>query len=132
MNSLPAFKLLKQQLSVVTVNGQLKVNNTYDEFLDVIRTLLRGIPVDDDWYVAQYPDVAEALAAGDIKSPKQHFIFSGYFEGRMPCAFKVDETWYLAEYPDVAEGIKRGEIASAEQHFLENGYQEGRQPSKIE
>jgi hypothetical protein len=127
--SIPAFKLLKQRLSIVTVNGQLKVNNTYDEFLDIIRLLLRSVPVDEAWYLAEYPDIAEAVAAGEVKSARHHFIDSGYFEGRLPAPMDIDEAWYLSEYPDVAEGIERGEIQSARQHFLEHGYDEGRSPS---
>ena len=57
-----------------------------------------------------HPDVAEAIADGEIKSPKEHFIDSGYFEGRLPCPLKVDEAWYLERYPDIAEGIERGEM----------------------
>ena len=126
MSSVPSFKLLKQRLSVVTVNGQLKVNNTYDELLDIVRLLLRSVTFDEAWYLAEYPDIAEAIAAGEVKSARHHFIDSGYFEGRLPAALEVDEAWYLAEYPDVAEGIERGEILSARQHFLEHGYEEGR------
>jgi hypothetical protein len=129
MSALPPFNLLKQKLSVVTVNGQLKVNNTYDEFLDIVRSLLRATTFDSAWYVAEYPDLAEALANGEITSPKDHFIDSGYFEGRLPGPLKVDTAWYLEKYPDVAEGIERGDIESAEQHFTEHGYWEGRAPS---
>jgi hypothetical protein len=129
VSSVPSFKLLKQRLSVVTVNGQLKVNNTYDEFLDIVRLLLRSVAFDEAWYLAEYPDIAEAVAAGEVKSARHHFIDSGYFEGRLPAPLEVDEAWYLAEYPDVAEGIERGELQSARQHFLEHGYEEGRSSS---
>ncbi len=129
MTYIPAFKLLKERLSIVTVNGHLKVNNTYDEFLNLVRLLLGSVTVDEAWYLAEYPDIAEAVAAGEVKSARHHFIDSGYFEGRLPGPLEVDEEWYLTEYPDVAEGIKRGEIQSARQHFLEHGYEEGRLPS---
>jgi hypothetical protein len=124
--SIPAFKMLKQRLSIVTVNGHLKVNNAYDEFLDIVRLLLRSVSVDEAWYLTEYPDIAEAIASGDVKSARNHFIDSGYFEGRLPAPIEVDEAWYLSEYPDVAEGIERGEIESARQHFLEHGFEEGR------
>lgn len=131
MGSIPAFKLLKEKLSIVTVNGQLKVNNTYDEFLDIVRLLLRSVPVDEEWYLTEYPDIAEAVAQQEVKSARNHFIDSGYFEGRLPGPLVVDEAWYLKEYPDVAEGIERGDIQSAQQHFLEHGYEEGRSPTPI-
>jgi hypothetical protein len=129
VNQVPSFKLLKQRLSIVTVSGQLKVNNTYDEFLNIIRLLLRGVAVDEAWYLTEYPDIAEAVAAGEVKSARHHFIDSGYFEGRLPAPLEIDEAWYLGEYPDVAEGIERGEIQSARQHYLEHGYEEGRWPA---
>jgi hypothetical protein len=129
VTALPPFNLLKQKLSIVTVNGQLKVNNTYDEFLDIIRLLIRAAEFDSAWYKTEYPDIAEAVAAGDIKSPKDHFVDSGYFEGRLPSPLKVDEAYYLERYPDIAEAIARGDSESAEQHFLTHGYWEGRVPT---
>ena len=126
MNTLPSLKLVKQRLSVVKAKRQPKIDSSYDEFLDIVRLLLRGVAFDEAWYLAEYPDIAEAVAAGDLRSARHHFIDSGYFEGRMPRALEIDEAWYLAEYPDVAEGIARGEIESARQHFLEHGYEEGR------
>ncbi len=128
MRSVSPFKLLKERVSIVTVNGQLKVNNTYDEFLEIVRLLLRSVQVDEEWYLTEYPDIAEAVASGEVKSARNHFIDSGYFEGRMPAPLEIDEAWYLAEYPDVAEGIGRGEIQSALQHYREHGYAEGRLP----
>jgi hypothetical protein len=126
VNAIPPFKVLRQRLSVVKARRRLKLSNSYDEILDVIRLLLRGVHVDETWYLSKYPDIADALAAGDVKSARQHFVDLGYFEGRLPCPLDVDEAWYLAQYPDVAEGIARGDIQSARQHFLEYGYEEGR------
>jgi len=126
MNVAPSFKLLQQRFSVVKAKRRRKLNNSYDEILDIIRLLLRGVRVDETWYLNEYPDIADALAAGEVKSARQHFVNSGYFEGRLPCPLEIDEAWYLAEYPDVADGIARGDIQSARQHFLEYGYEEGR------
>lgn len=126
MSTLPSFKLVSQRLSVVKAKRRSKVDNSFDEFLDIIRLLLRGVAFDKAWYLTEYPDIAEAVAAGELKSARQHFINSGYFEGRLPRAMEIDEAWYLAKYPDVAEAIARGEIESARQHFLEHGYEEGR------
>jgi hypothetical protein len=126
VNTLPPFNVVRQRLSIVAVGGVLKVDNSYDELLEIFSLLLRGVAVDEEWYLAQYPHLAEAAKAGEVKSARNHFIHSGYFEGRLPCEPQIDEAWYLAEYPDVAEGLKRGEIESVRQHFLEHGYQEGR------
>jgi len=122
----PPFKVLKQRLAVAAVRGVPKVNSTYDEILEIISLLLRGVEVDEKWYLTQYPHLATALEEGLIKSARNHFVHSGYFEGRLPGEPEFDEAWYLEQYPDVAEGIARGEIQSARQHFLEYGYEEGR------
>ncbi len=126
MGVAPPFKLVKQRLSIVAVGGVPKINNSYEDFLGIISLLLRGVEIDEAWYLAQYPHLADALKDGLIKSARNHFIHSGYFEGRLPSAPKFDEAWYVAQYPDVAEGIARGEIQSAQQHFMEHGCVEGR------
>ena len=126
MGATPPFKIIKQRLSVVAVGGVPKVSNSYEELLEIISLVLRGVEVDEAWYLEQYPHLAGALEDGLIKSARNHFVHSGYFEGRLPHAPEFDEGWYLAQYPDIAEGIAKGEIVSARQHYLEHGYQEGR------
>ncbi len=126
---IPPFKVLRGKLSLVTVNGKSKINNSYDELLEIIKLLLGGVSFDEKWYLTKYPDVGEAVAAGVFHSGHHHFVEVGYFEGRYPREFEVDEKWYVATYPDVAEGIKKGKIKSARQHFNEHGYDEGRRPA---
>ena len=130
MYFLPSFKVIRGRLTVVKVNGKTKINNSYDDFVEVIKLLLRGAAFDEKWYLATYTDVAEAVKTGVFKSGRHHFIEVGYFEGRRPRDFEVDEKWYLETYPDVAEGIGKGDIQSARQHFNEHGYEEGRFPAE--
>lgn len=129
MKYLVPFTALKQSIRFVSEKGSLKADMTYDEFLEVVRKLLVAIPVDEMWYRASYPDVAEAIDAGTYTSATSHFVEHGYLEGRRPFAFEIDEAWYLEKYPDVQEGIATGEIASAEEHYNAHGYDEGRMPS---
>ena len=129
MYYLPAFKMVRGRMAIVTVNGNAKINLSYDDFVEVVKLLLRGAMFDEKWYISTYPDVAEAVARGVYKSGRQHFIEIGYFEGRCPQDFEVDEKWYLRTYPDVADGIKNGDIQSARQHFNQHGYIEGRVPA---
>ena len=42
------------------------------------------IPVDEDWYFRQYPDVAAAVQCGQLISAQEHFIHWGFSEGRVP------------------------------------------------
>jgi hypothetical protein len=94
----------------------------------LIKTLLRGIHIDEQWYRTAHPDVDAAIKEGSYKSAKHHFVENGYFEGRRPGRIVVDETWYLQAYPDIAEGIEYGEIGSCQEHFDNHGEAEGRLP----
>jgi hypothetical protein len=125
----PPFSAVKGKISMVTIRGQKRVNNTYEELIDIIKLLLHGVQVDESWYLGNYKDVAEAVAAGRYKSAKHHFVEEGYFEGRRPAMVDVDQNWYLAQYPDVAEGIAKGLFKSVTDHFMSHGYEEGRLPA---
>ena len=102
----------------------------YKDLLEITRLFLRGVSIDEQWYLREYPDVGDAIKNGEFKSAKHHFVENGYFEGRRPHPFEVDEGWYLLTYPDVADGIEAGNITSAQEHFVSNGYAEGRLPSE--
>ncbi len=131
MYNLPSFNVVRGRLKIVTVNGKTKINNSYDDIVEVIKLLISGVAFDEQWYVSTYTDVAAAVAAGIYKSGRQHFIEVGYFEGRRPQDFAVDDQWYLKTYPDVAEAIKKGDVESAHQHFNQHGYNEGRLPGAL-
>jgi hypothetical protein len=92
----------------------------------LISALLRNVIVDEVWYRDSYPDVAAAVMAGDVPSCREHYIRSGYFEGRLPSEPLIDEEWYLSRYPDLAEARRAGQLVSARSHFLQRGLQEGR------
>jgi len=73
---------------------------------------------DTAYYLAQNPDVA---AAG--VDPYQHYMVSGWKEGRNPSAL-FNTKYYLDQNPDVkAAGI------NPLSHFETNGWKEGRDPS---
>jgi hypothetical protein len=83
---------------------------------------------DEDWYVARYPDVQEAIKTGVFPSGWAHFRTVGYFEGRMGAQLLVDTEWYVNTYPDIAKAILDGTTESAQQHYESHGYAEGRLP----
>lgn len=128
MNYLPPFELIRRSIEISTVRGELHVNVTYENFIGILRTMIRGIEVDEEWYVRTYEDIGDAIRKGIVKSARQHFIDDGYFEGRLPFAMPIDEKWYLTENPDVAQSIDKGVITSAQEHFDKDGYREGRLP----
>jgi hypothetical protein len=39
---------------------------------------------DAAWYLSHYPDVAQAIQAGIIRTPEEHYQIWGQKEGRMP------------------------------------------------
>jgi hypothetical protein len=125
---IPPFDVIKQLVEISTSKGHLRVATSYENLITMIKLILSGVQVDEDWYLKQYPDVAQAISDGMIGSAKQHFRDNGYFEGRLPFEIKVDDKWYQVEYPDVADSIRRGNESSAQDHFLRNGYKEGRLP----
>src|SRR5438067_7275402 len=118
MSYLPPFAFIKQKYKISGAADRDRVTVLYRDLLDVVKLFLRGVAVDETWYLAQYPDVSEAINAGMFKSARHHFIENGYFEGRRPHQFDVDEEWYLTNYPDVADGILTGKIVSATEHFF--------------
>jgi hypothetical protein len=83
-----------------------------DHLVDFLKPTLRQIFVDEAWYLATNPDVAEAIADGIVQDAKDHYISAGYYEHRMPYEIRVDGEWYLAQYADVQEAVKTGKIAT--------------------
>jgi hypothetical protein len=132
MQYLPPFEALRDSIKTSPVDGELRVDMSYEDFVGIVRMLISGLHFDEAWYLSTYEDIAAAIRAGEVASAKQHFIGDGYFEGRRPFPMTVDERWYLAEYPDVAEGIRKGVLSSAQEHFDKDGYQEGRRPFDTE
>lgn len=84
---------------------------------------------DEKSYLEQNPDVAAAVARGEITAA-DHWEQFGRKEGRKgayratPMA-PFDAEAYLKENPDVAAAVARGET-TAEEHFVKYGQNEGR------
>ena len=97
-------------------------------FFDLMARRLIEVPVDEDWYLAKYPDIQQAIASGAVKSAKHHYARFGYFEHRMPRDIQVDPVWYLKAHPDVQDAINQKVYATAQEHYEINGFREGRLP----
>lgn len=85
---------------------------------------------DEAGYLAENPDVANALRSKKIASGKQHYLLVGFFEGRRGALPAVDEAWYRKTYADVATAVRNGKLSSAKQHFDMIGAEEFRAPSR--
>jgi hypothetical protein len=128
MRYVPPFELLRSYVTLEIIDGELTVSCSYEKLVQLVRSLIAGIEVDEEWYLARYRDIAQAIASGSVESAKAHFVSDGYFEGRQPFDIQVDERYYLENNPGVADYVRRSLLESGQQHFNENGYTEGRLP----
>lgn len=95
----------------------------------LLHCVIARLPFSAEFYLRTYPDIAAAVAAGQIADLHRHFIDTGWFEGRMGSPPEVDEAAYRGAYADVAEAIDEGRIGSAHDHYMLAGAAEGRVPS---
>ncbi len=95
MRHLPAFALVEKWLSQHKNPDTGRMIVTYDDVLDVFKGLLVGIPVDQEWYVTEYPAVADFVRRYPTETPTTHFQKHGYFEMRRP----FDSGWRGMDAP---------------------------------
>jgi methylase of polypeptide subunit release factors len=94
------FKVLLKQIGLLDDFGNKPIELTLDQLLSLVRVLLASVPVDETWYQTAYPDVAQAIQSGAVKSAKAHFVSHGYFEGRLPAKVPTDKAFYASQYPE--------------------------------
>jgi uncharacterized repeat protein (TIGR01451 family) len=84
----------------------------------------------EEWYLANNPDVAAAVHRGEFGSGWHHYVLFGQSEGRTsgePLDYGVfNEGHYLAMHPDVAMAVEQGVFGSGWQHYQLFGMEEGR------
>ncbi len=95
----------------------------------MLQTIAATLPFSEEFYLEQYPDLAEAYAAGKIPNLRQHFLDSGYLEGRIGNPPDVDEAYYLTNYKDVGKAVASGDVANGAEHYMRAGAAEGRVPN---
>ena len=95
----------------------------------MLQTIAANLPFSEEFYMEQYPDLAEAYAAGKIPNLHQHFLDSGYLEGRTGCPPAVDEEYYLNAYKDVGKAVAAGDVVNGAEHYMRAGAAEGRVPN---
>ncbi len=98
-------------------------------FKFLLSAMLAEMRFDEAAYREKNPDVAAAERNGEIKSLHEHFVGTGWFEGRSAGDYKIDEAWYLTTYRDLAVALRRGLISDLKKHFTETGRFEGRAAS---
>ncbi|RVU18118.1 hypothetical protein [Methylobacterium oryzihabitans] len=121
---------LDERHVVRTSDGKHNILIDKDLLVSILKKALTAVNVDDEWYLDRYQDVRTAIARGEFKSARDHFVRFGYLEGRLPYAIPVDEAYYLDHNPDVRAGIEAGALPDAATHFYMSGASEGRLPSE--
>ena len=89
MNYFPPFEVIRRSVDIQAVRGDLRVNMSYEDFVELLKLMIRGIEVDEEWYVRAYDDIGQAIRAETIRSARHHFVNDGYFEGRLPAPIRV-------------------------------------------
>ena len=92
----------------------------------LLRELARHQPFDPEFYAESYPDIEAARMAGKVADLHEHFVRSGFIEGRLPADPPFDPVWYVQHYPDIATAIPANDIAALRNHFITAGLIEGR------
>jgi ABC-type amino acid transport substrate-binding protein len=80
---------------------------------------------DENTYLQQHSDVAEAVAEGQLGSGFEHWVRFGFNEGRTP-QIPFNEQFYLDFNPDVTEAVTNGDFASGFEHYALFGASENR------
>jgi hypothetical protein len=124
-----AFAAIRTRLRIVPARGKLLVDITRDEVADVIKAILRSVPVDEPWYRETYPVAAKDVDAGRFSSVTEHYVALGYSQGCLPHEPDVNEAWYVTRYEHIRNGIDSGVARTPKEHFIRIGYQEGCRPT---
>lgn len=74
----------RESYRVRRVDGSIGVVISEENLRWLIGMAAKSIDVDEAWYLAANPDVAEGVRQGTVASAKAHFEANGVFEGRLP------------------------------------------------
>lgn len=91
---------------------------------------------DEQWYLAEYPDVEAGIAAGHLASGYDHWQTSGKAEGRIaPPGYdegrEFDAEWYLGVYHGARADIEAGRAPDALSHYERLGRHRGYLPNRF-
>lgn len=81
---------------------------------------------DENYYLANNPEVNSAIASGQASNGLDHFSKYGVNEDRSFQVFLFNEKYYLQQNPEVNDLIAQGIVKSGLEHFTKFGQFEGR------
>jgi hypothetical protein len=113
---------------LVQPNEELQGSQSKHSGGTVVPTDQGNIEFDAEWYIRKYPDIAEAVRAGRLSSPIDHYLRYGRDEGRLPVPPKFDAQWYASSYPLVLEETPNATPEALERHYSEIGRHRGYLP----
>lgn len=108
-------------------NGNVADSLTGETLISAAALPSELVGFNENTYLQQNPDVANATANGLVASSYDHWVRFSSSEGRMP-QIPFNESFYLDFNPDVAEAVANGGFSSGLEHYLNFGAAEGRAP----
>ena len=111
------------------LDGKSKVAIDARLLRSLIQAAVERQPFSEAFYRATYPDIAAAHKSGSVADLREHYVTTGFFEGRVGAPPHLDEAFYVTTYPDVARALEAGDVTSATEHYVRSGAAEGRVPS---
>ncbi len=129
---IPHIDLLLQALRVNRdrLNSKSKIAIDAKLLKTLLQTMVANAPFSEEFYKENYPDLAAANRSGQIPDLHQHFVETGFFEGRFGAPPSVDEAYYTSTYKDVGQAVLKGDVSSGMEHYLRSGAAEGRVPNE--
>lgn len=128
----PHIELLLQALRINRdrLNSRSKVAIDARLLKAMLQAMIANAPFSEEFYKVTYPDLAAAHAAGDIPDLHQHYVDSGFLEGRFGAPPPIDEAFYTSNYRDVGQAVLKGDVKSGTEHYMRSGAAEGRLPNE--
>ena len=74
MSYLPPFAFVKHKYKITANADRDRTALQYRDLIELIKLLLRGVVIDETWYLAQYPDVPTVSESG-----LPGFLFNSWF-----------------------------------------------------
>ena len=68
MRYIPPFSTLCETAGFTPGRRNQSVKLSYERMIEILRRIATAIEIDEGWYLARYPDVAQAIEAGTVAS----------------------------------------------------------------
>lgn len=124
---IPEYETIRRALGLdsdALQKNEVAIPTAFLKFL--FEVILRLGPFSESQYRAANADLADAERDKRIRSLHEHFLKSGWYEGRAPGEYRIDEAWYQNAYEDIALAVREQRLDGVSRHFNKTGRAEGR------